>query len=90
MSIKDAAARCGWKRANTFREWFLASEDDARAMGLEYDDDGRATVDAQAVEEAVRVVEQARAARARDWRVRNLGEHARKRPRKRASPDRNE
>jgi hypothetical protein len=82
--IAEAARRCGWRRANTFRERFLATEDAAAAMGLTYDEEGRAWVDSAAVAEAVREVETERAARDPNWRVQNLGAHARRRPPQRA------
>ncbi|MHB0964694.1 MAG: hypothetical protein ACYC5V_15960 [Gemmatimonadaceae bacterium] len=34
ITIAEAARICGWKRANTFREKFLVTVDDATAMGL--------------------------------------------------------
>lgn len=83
ISISEAARRCGWRRANTFRERFLSSAEDAIELGLEYDSDGRAVVDAHAVEDRVRQVKDERSARPRDWRIRNLGDHARPRPARR-------
>lgn len=82
--ISEAARRCGWRRANTFREKFLATEEDAASMGLAYDEHGRAVVDSSAVEAAVATVERERASREPDWRVKNLGRYARPRPTKRA------
>lgn len=83
--VSEAARRCGWRRANTFRERFLSCEEDALAMGLAYDADDRAVVDADAVDERVRQVEEERASRPPGWRLRNLGDHARPRPARRRS-----
>ena len=80
IGIAEAARRCGWTRANTFRERFLETEEDATAMGLIYDPDGRALVDAAAVAIAVGKVEKQRADRNPGWRIKNLGVHARQRP----------
>lgn len=77
--VAEAARQCGWRRANTFRERFLVTEADAVAMGLEYDEHGRAVVDAAAVAAAALQVAREKAARAPNWRVRNLGAHAQRR-----------
>lgn len=78
--VAEAARRCGWKRPNTFRERFLATEEEASAMGLAYDEHGRAVVDARAVEAAVAKVQSERASRDPGWRLKNLGRYARTRP----------
>lgn len=78
--IAEAARRCGWRRANTFRERFIASDKEALAMGLAYDERGRALVDAASVAVAVATIERERAERAPDWRIKNLKGHARTRP----------
>lgn len=80
IPITEAARSCGWKRANTFREQFLATEEEAIAMGLTYDERGRAVVDAAAVAAAVATVEAKRAIRGVDWRIKNLKRHAKARP----------
>lgn len=79
MLVAEAARRCGWRRANTFRERFLSTDVDAAAMGLDYDERGRAVVDATAVTSAAAQVTREKAARPRNWRVHNLGAYARKR-----------
>lgn len=77
--IAEAARQCGWRRANTFRERFLVTEADAVAMGLAYDEHGRAVVDTAAVAAAALQVAREKADRAPNWRVRNLGVHAQRR-----------
>lgn len=77
--VAEAARQCGWRRANTFRERFLVTDADAVAMGLAYDEHGRAVVDAAAVAAAALQVAREKAARAPNWRVRNLGAHAQRR-----------
>ena len=81
ITIAEAARRFGWKRANTFREKFLSSEEEAAAMGLRYDEDGqgRALVRVDAVEAMVKAEKERRASRG-NWRTINLAEHARRRP----------
>lgn len=49
-------------------------------MGLDYDERGCAVVDPIAVASAVEEVARQKAARAPNWRIRNLGKHARPRP----------
>ena len=80
VTIKSAAHACGWKRANTFRERFLATVEDATMMGLRYDELGRAYVDVQAVEAAARKMATERAKRSPTWRIKNLGDYAVVRP----------
>ena len=89
ITIAEAARICGWKRANTFREKFLVTEDDAIAMGLCYDADGRALVPVNAVAAAAEKEVAVRAARG-NWRLANLKAHRRERPKKRReAPRRN-
>lgn len=83
--VAEAARRCGWRRANTFRERFLGTEGEALTMGLSYDEQGRAIVAAQAVAVAVAQLAKERAARPLNWRLANLGKHARARATKRAT-----
>ena len=85
--VAEAARRCGWQRANTFRERFLASDEEACAMGLSYDEDGRAVVDSAAVAGAVEKVKRERAERDPRWRIKNLKRHGRVRPAKRHPED---
>ena len=87
ITIKAAAHACGWKRANTFRERFLATEEDAIAMGLRYDELGRAHVDAVAVEAAALMMATERANRSPTWRIENLGDYAGIRPPKPTAED---
>jgi hypothetical protein len=49
-------------------------------MGLTYDELGRAHVEVEAVTAAAQEVQSERAARDPEWRIKNLGKHARKRP----------
>jgi hypothetical protein len=79
ITIAEAARICGWKRANTFREKFLATVDDATAMGLYYDAEGRALVPVDAVAAAAETEAAVRAARG-NWRLKNLKAYARQRP----------
>lgn len=81
--LAEATRCCGWRRTNTFRERFLATEADADAMGLAYDEHGRAMVEAAAVVAAAQQVAREKAARAPNWRARNLGAYARPRPKER-------
>lgn len=80
ITITAAAHACGWKRANTFRERFLSTVEDAVAMGLRYDECGRAYVDAVAVEAAAQRMADERANRSPTWRIENLGDYAGVRP----------
>jgi hypothetical protein len=80
LTIKAAAAACGWKRANSFRERWLATREDAVMMGLWYDERGCAYVDADAVEVAAQKIATERAERVPNWRIKNLGAYARPRP----------
>jgi len=82
ITIAEAARICGWKRANTFREKFLATVDDATAMGLCYDAEGRALVPVDAVAAKAQAEVATRAARG-NWRLSNLKKHLRERPKKR-------
>lgn len=80
ITIRAAAHACGWKRANTFRERFLSTVEDAVAMGLRYDECGRAYVDAVAVEAAAQKMAAERANRSPTWRIENLGNYRGVRP----------
>ena len=83
VTVKDAAAGCGWARANAFREHFLATDNDAKAMGLTYEVQGCAIVDATAAQWAAQYAATERAQRAPNWRLENLGAYARVQRRRR-------
>lgn len=79
-TIREAAAQCGFSRANTFREKFLRTPEEREAFGAHYDERGRLVLDRSAVEAAGRRVRAEREKRG-NWRARNLGDYARPRRR---------
>lgn len=81
VTVAEATTLCGWRRPNTFRERALRTADDRERFALEYDAAGRAVVDAAEVSVFVEALAAERARRG-NWRVKNLGAHARPRTRK--------
>lgn len=81
VTVAEAATLCGWRRPNTFRERALRTAADRERFALEYDAAGRAVVDAVEVSVFVEALAAERARRG-NWRVKNLGAHARPRTRK--------
>lgn len=79
-TLREAAARCGYRRPNTMREKFLATKTQRQRLGHRVVN-GVAFLDADAVDALALQVEAERAARG-DWRVKNLGRYARKRRRR--------
>jgi len=84
-TIREAAARCGYRRANTFRAKFLDSPEAREKFKAVYDYRGQLVVDRKVVEELVKRLDEERQKRG-NWRVRNLGPYARPGPRPRKSP----
>lgn len=83
-TIREAAARCGYTRPNTFREKFLRTQEERDNLGARYDHKGRLILDRNAVEALASRLDKEREERG-NWRLLNLGEWARPRARKQAA-----
>lgn len=74
-TLIQAAAHCGYRRANTMRELHLATDAQRTALGHRYDEAGRVILSAAAVNKLARRLSDERRARG-NWRLRNLGSYA--------------
>jgi hypothetical protein len=75
-TLREAAAKCGYRRANTMREKHLATPTQREALGHRIRN-GLALLDAQAVDALAAELEREREERG-NWRIANLGRYARK------------
>lgn len=74
-TLKEAARLCSYRRVNTFRERFLATDDDYARLVVGFDSHGRLMLHADHVDEIARALREERANRG-NWRRRNLGNYA--------------